>query len=267
MKITSTKRDDILREKEEYEAQYEENERKREAEHSEFRDAEHAVLDPIKEKLESMLSSYNVLTFDVRVDRNWHYGVNRGVEVDIKCNDRDHFAENSALSWNFNVRLSQEGEVLKETGSWSGLKATTPAQLKSLRQSVMALEDLNDMDWASVIDVDMPKFEDYLKTPMLKNRSSEFNSRLQQAELEELVGTNKCVLVQNFESSGYRGRSIYVRLIRETPSQYVVNVMGDWELDRYRNGDSALDDRYTQRVKKSNIVPVIRDGNMVIEEI
>lgn len=273
MKITAEKREDILREQEEYNRQLEENNRAYEEEKRAFQEAEDAVVGPVKEYLENELKYYRVLSFDVRVERGWKsYTRGMGLEVDIKCNERNLFGEDSALSWNFDVSLvynDSEGtvEVKKETGSWSGLKATTPAQLKSLRQSVDAIEFLNDVDWKALLNKKLPKYEDYLKTRQMKDRSSEFNKRLADAELEELVGANTLIKVQNFESSGYRGRSIYLKLLRETPSQYVVNILTDWDIERIKNGTLDLDQRYTQRVKKTNVVPVMEQGKLVTVEV
>jgi len=267
MKITSNRRDDLIRERDEYRKQREEVEQQVRKERESFHQAEDAVLGPVKDYIEYQLGHYSKLTFDVRVERGDWFGSDRGIQVQIRCNEHNKFNEDTALSWNFDVKLNKEGEVIKETGSWSGLQATTPAQIASLRQSVDCIEFLNDINWADVLDKQMPKYEDYFKTKELPSRESEFNNKIVEAELEDLIGSKDCVLVQNFESSGYRGNTIYVRIIKETPSQYVCNVLSKWDIERYRAGEGSIDNRYTQRVKKTNIQPIVKDGELVVEHL
>lgn len=279
MRITSSKRDDILKEREEYQAQWDENERTRGEEQRSFQEAEDAVLNPIKEYLEQELAYYRALNFDVRVNRGWARDFN-SIEVSIRCNEYRKFDENAALSWNFDAKLKfpdkeslrsgdiSNVEVVKETGSCSGLQATNATQLRSLRQSLDALEFLNDLDWVTLLNKEMPKYDDYLKTPRMQSRDNEFKKRLLEADLEDLVGSNKLVKVDNFESSGYRSSYVYLRLISETPAQYKCNVVSEWELKRYQSGEATLDERYTQRVKKSNVRPILdNDGNIITVEV
>ena len=279
MKITSGKREDIMKERDEYLAQKKSYETEHLNERRRFDEAESAIVEPIQEYLEQELSYFRALQFEVRVSRGWALNM-EGLDVNIRCNEHSKFNDDSALSWNFDVKLEYEDEeamraadmnhlkVVKETGSWSGLKATTPAQLKSLRQSVDAIQMLNDIDWLELLNKQLPNYTDYFKATPVKNRDNEFSKRLMEADLEALVGTNKLVKVQNFESSGYRGQTVYLRLIRETPAQYVCNIVTQWELDRFKNGEYSLEDRYTQRVKKSNVVPITDgEGNLDIVEV
>ena len=57
-----------------------------------------------------------------------------------------------ALSWKYEVRLNSDGEVTRETASWSGLKATNSTQLDSLKETVRILEILDSMNWASLLE-------------------------------------------------------------------------------------------------------------------
>lgn len=259
MKITSSKRDDILKERDAYNKLREETESKRREEGSAFFAAQREILDPIEKEIIANLSRFNLIEFNVFADM-W-YG-DRGIVVHVKADDRKLHDDTSALSWSFDVYLNNAtGEVVKDTGSWSGLRATTFEQLASLQQTRDALMYLNYVDWKKLLDKVLPDYQDYFKTQGLPDRSAEFNKRLIEDQLESLVGTNKLVRVRNFESSGYNGRSIFVRLIRETPAQYVCNVISDWELSKIRSGQYKLEDRFTQRVKKSNIVPIRKDNS------
>lgn len=258
MKITSSRKDDILKRKAEYEQQLAEYEERQEAAGQAMAEAEEQIVGPIRDFLEQRLSTYSTLHFDVSVGRG-RFHVN-GVQVNIRCNERDIFEENSALSWNYNVALDKDGNVVKESSSWSGLKATTAEQMKSLRQTVSALEFLNDIDWNSLINVDMPKFYDYYDRDDERPQRPNFEQEMNEAELEDIIGKNKAVKIKNWgESCPYRG-NVYVRITKESPSQYQVDMVGaGWNdnasqediVDAFSRGSYR-----SQRVRKSNVVPV-----------
>lgn len=270
MKITSSKRDDILRERNEYLAQKAENERMIAEESRKFSEAESDVFGPVEEYMKSQLSHYSVLSFDVMARRSDYYGKGKGLSIRIKCNEDRLHDQDSALSWDFEVKLDKDLNIIKETGSWSGLQATTPAQLKSLRQSVQAIEWLNDVDWVQVLDKELPRYEDYFKTAMMKDRSAEFNQRLQEVSLEDFVGTDTWIKIKTWPSAPYTGNYLWIRLIRDSGSQYTCKLMGDWSganWDRLNENQRAewLSNDYTQRVRKSSIHPVMKDGDLVTQ--
>ena len=263
-RITAGKREDILKRKAEYEAKKAAYRQDRYDRNMRFDKAEQDVTNPIKQQLESDLSVFDSLQFDVNVERN--YG-GKGVRVRIECNENRKFDDSSALAWNYDVRLTDDGDVKRESSSWSGMKAVTPEQVKSLKQTVAAVEYLLYVDWASLINVTMPKYKDYYDGALPEPEAEDFDAELREAELEDYVGTDTLILVENFESSGWRGGDIYVRLIRETPSQYVCNVLHAAELQSFKATGRSLDNRYTQRVRKTSIVPVVVDGHLVTTTI
>lgn len=259
-KITADRREDILKRKAEYEAKRAEYEADRDERSHKFEMAEYDVMNPIKQQLESDLSVFNLLQFVVRVER--HYG-GKGVRVRIECNENRKFDDSVALAWNYDVNLTKDGEVKRESSSWSGMSAVTPEQVASLKQTVEAVEYLLNLDWASLLNVTLPHYRDYYDGALPEPEKEDFDAELREAELEGYIGTDTLILVENFESSGWRGREVYVRLIRETPSQYVCNIFHPYELSSFKEQGRKLADRYTQRVKKSNIVPVVKDGHLV----
>ena len=263
-KITADRREDILKRKAEYEAKRAEYEADRDERSHKFEMAEYDVMNPIKQQLESDLSVFNLLQFVVRVER--HYG-GKGVRVRIECNENRKFDDSVALAWNYDVNLTKDGEVKRESSSWSGMSAVTPEQVASLKQTVEAVEYLLNLDWASLLNVTLPHYRDYYDGALPEPEKEDFDAELREAELEGYVGTDTLILVENFESSGWRGKEVYVRLIRETPSQYVCNIFHPYELSSFKEQGRKLADRYTQRVKKSNIVPVVKDGHLVTTTI
>lgn len=268
MKITCSRRDDVLKHKAEYDSAYEEYRQDNESRSRAYRVAKDEAMEPIKAKLESKLARFTALDVQVDVDQGFSrrdYTATNTVDVRIKVNDRNHFDENSALSWSYNVSIN-DGEVVKESSSWSGLKACTEAQMESLRQTVRALEWLNSVDWAEMLVADFPErdsfYEGALEAPDRRN----FNDELQYATISDLLGTNKFIKVNNFESSPYRGRYIWLNPISETASQWKVRLISDWTMankDQYAN--NIGEDAYEQRVRKSSIhIPNI-DNPEIIE--
>lgn len=259
-KITADRREDILKRKAEYEAKRAEYEADRDERARKFHMAEYDVMNPIKQQLESDLSVFDLLQFDVTVER--YYG-GKNVRVRIECDENRKFDDSTALAWSYDVSLTKDGEVKRESSSWSGMKAVTPEQVASLKQTVEAVEYLLNLDWASLLNVTLPRYRDYYDGALSEPEKEDFDAELREAELEEYIGTDTLILVDNFESSGWPGREVYVRLIRETPSQYICNIFHPYELTSFKEQGRKLEERYTQRVKKSNIVPVVKDGHLV----
>lgn len=260
MKITASRKEDVLRRKAEYDAAMDAYNQDREERSRRYDEAERAQLEPIKNTLEAELSKFNLLQSIVRVEFNFR----DIVQVRIQVDENRKFDEHVALAWSYEVMLNPAtGEIKRDSSSWSGMQATTREQLDSLRQSVDALEYLLSVDWASLLNVKQPSWSDYYEGSVERPAYHDFRAELAEAELADYIGTDTLVKVRNFESSGYGGRTVYVKLLRETPSQYVVNVLTDWTIENIRNGLTSLDNRYAQRVKKSNIDPIVENGQLV----
>ena len=119
-----------------------------------------SVTEPIQREIESYLNRFSALDFNVRVQENgYEYG---SIEVYVGCNENRVTDHTSALSWSYYVRL-KNGQIYKETSSWSGLNACTPVQMESLEQTVEAIKYLNSVDWDSIVNHPIPEFENYLK--------------------------------------------------------------------------------------------------------
>ena len=263
MKITATKKEDILRRKAEYDAEMEAYNQDSEARYQRFREAEYALTDPIQRKLESDLAKFDALTFQVSVD--FAFGDNPRVR--ILCNEYNKFDDSVALAWSYDAEISKKtGEVKRETSSWSGMKATTAAQIESLKQSVAALEYLLGVDWESLLNIDRPDWQQFMEGALKRPKQQNFDAELLEAELSELVGTNTLIKVQNWEETNSRWRrDRYIQIERETPAQYVVHYISAYVVEESLNRGATLADvlndpangfKYTTRVSKSKIVPV-----------
>lgn len=261
LKIQASKRDDILKQKAEYEADRDARKARYEEQEARFYQAEYDVTSLIEEEVMHQLDKFKALQFDVRVSRGmWGNG---GLSIRIECNENNKFDDDVALSWNYNVNLTKDGEVQKESSSWSGLKATTEAQLESLTQTLEALKYLNKVDWATVLNKEMPKYKDYITEddPTYDRDKPNFDQMLLEADLEDVVGTDTLVKGEATPSTGYRGQGYYL-ILKETPAQYVAIFIPDYYF--YNLLENMTSDQLISSVK-NNWKPIRIPKNKVIE--
>ena len=263
MKITCNSRDDILKRREQYEADYAAWQERYNAQSDAFSAAERDVTSLIEQEVGAQLSHYSALQFDIRVQRG-RYG-SGGLSIYILCNENNKFDDNVALSWRYEVELNKKGELTKESSSWSGLKATTPEQMESLVQTVEALKYLNSVDWATVLDKKMPEYDEYITERMPSRRDRpNFEKELFEADLEEAVGQPVIVKGKAGPSSGFReGVQLYYMIHKETPAQYVVSESWSDKVDQIiaeAGKDAAIahvKDAYQYRIKKDNFQKLV----------
>lgn len=253
MKIIATRKEDILRRKAEYDTKVAEYEADQQTRRRNYRQAENAVTEPVRQFLYDTLAQFDLLDFEIDVHQNFRaLSRDSGLNVSIRCNERDKFADTSALSWNYDCYIEEDGEVKKESGSWSGLKATTAAQLDSLKQTVAALELLNSLDWYEILNKEMPKYSDYFDGGVERPERVDFNKELQEAEIEDVIGQN--VLVRVGGISEYGRTPVWARFIKETPTQYQIEIIEDRTKKRLEeSGELKPGVGYKRNVRKDKI--------------
>lgn len=259
MKITANRKEEILKRKAEYEAEEAEIRKDNQARWNAYQDDVDKITKPVQDEIEYNLSKFSALSFVITVEEaRWR---TPGIHVHISCDENRKRDDNVALAWSYDAQLEKDADTgeyhaKRETSSWSGLQATTPSQLRSLQQTVLALDYLNTLDWDDLLNKTMPDAAKYYEGAKNVPPRPNFEQEMVEAELEELIGQNKLIRVRPFESSGYRG-DVYVKLIGQTPSQYVVQVVPQSYATRPEDITNWLS-RFnaTQRVKKSNIKPV-----------
>ena len=272
MKITAGKREDILRRKAEYQAKLEEYEKDRDERGRRHREADYAIIEPVKKKIEQDLSHFDLLKFQIDLSKgyNWEYEKNGGdehyIEVRIRCNDwsRD---DNDALRWNFDVKLDRDGKVLKETGSWSGLQATTVEQLNSLKQTVEAIELLNSYDWEHIIKAKFPDFKQFYEGSLDRPEKPDTFNELTQATMEELIGADSLVKINGWGEE-FTARYYWAHVVGQTEKQWRLQIIPNYVIeaikrdsfddpeDKQRYIDSVkrtVTDDWTVRARKSSI--------------
>lgn len=223
MRITSSKKDEILKRKAEYEQKEAEYRRKENEYYRSRQEREENALKPAVDAIRAKMDEFDLLHIDVTGDRRWG-----GFQIRVQCDEYNRNEDATSLRWNYQATGdSDTGEVKKETGSWSGLQAVTELQIQSLKQSVAALEYLQSFDWEKYLTQDVSKLYEGLERPRYEDRpqGEDFDAELKAAELEEIVGTTKAIKVHNYEGSYYYGKYIYVLITKMTPKQvYVIDV-------------------------------------------
>lgn len=248
MKITASKRDDILKRKAEYDAKVAKYEARNEETARAYNEAQDAVLSKVQIAVEELLSGLDSLS--IEVTSPYYYFGGRGARVKVNCTA-------GALRWTYEASL-EDGQVSTDTTSWSGLSATTQAEVDSLKQTAEALDRLVNADWATILDVETPKFKDYMDLANVPPAPEDFNKQLEEATFEELIGQNKIIKVFNWEGSGYVGRYVWVKLTGQTPSFWKVHVFRDAVVTHDFYGKSPDEYDYSLRygdvrVKKSKL--------------
>lgn len=261
MKITASRLDDLREEKRKYEEANALHGKKIREEEAAFREAQYKVTSGVKEDLERNIPHFQELGLECRVDTEYHRsGTVITVKVDL---DDSHSRENIALRWDFNVKLDRDtGDVIKQTGSWSGLKAVTEDQLDELQNSLDALKYLNRVDWKTVLNKELPKYEDYRKTlgpvPGYENGAPDFDKEILAEELNESVGQPIGFRCRPFGEVNRWSRDKYVFIVKVTPARYQVGLVDAYSFDnaseeeKHQKYEDAI--RYLTGVNKSTLI-------------
>lgn len=262
MIIQSSKVDDIRRAKEEYEQKMDafEEEDKR-LSRLYWKDVD-TVKKPVVDELTLALAQFDKLDFDIAVDPG--YFDSRGLEVRIRCDEYRRDADDYALSWNYRVQIDKDGDVMAESGSWSGLSATTREQLDSLHQTLDALEYLHSVDWKRLLDRQLPdRRSERYKSTLERPERQDFDTQLKEAQMEELAGTNKWFAARVKDSESGRWILRIVKILKATPTRYSCQMMSAYS---NLNNVETMDTKYswTQQVAKRNLK--FNDQAIIFEE-
>lgn len=220
MKITASKRDDILKRKAEYDEKLKKYQERNSELTGKYRAAEDKVTNSVKRQIEDRLLGFDLLNFDISVERSWYsIAESNSVRVRIEC-------KCGALTWTYRVEVNQEGNIEAETNSWSGLSATTPEQIEALRQTVGALTELSHIVWEDVITgLDLPDYADYRDPDNRPPVEEDFKGQLRDLTFEELIGQDKIIKVDNWDTSPYWGTYVWVKVIRQSASFWTVSIL------------------------------------------
>lgn len=264
MIITSSKRDDILKRKADYEADKALRQTRYDEQVEKYDAAVDAVCNNAANYVRSKLSGLDKLDIEVWGDRVFR---SQGIQINVKVNERKLFDADNALSWTYQVQLDRSGNLQKESSSWSGLQAVTEAQMDSLRQTLTALEILNSIDWMPVVNVDVPKFSDYTteKDPRYE-QAPNFDQELLEADIEDAIGNNVLIKGDSHNYSWVNRDGSYYGILKETASQYTIfelparrleQIASDYEAESLSKYVERAGKPYSYRVSKSTFRKLI----------
>ena len=270
MKITASKKDDLMKARQEYDAETNRLNEITEQHNREYRQALDADQKAIEKRVAEMIGStsldltikadpYPSMRSVLNTDETW--------EIEVTAHEHDHFNEKFALSWNWKIRLDKDGNLAKDSGSWSGLRAITPEQLADLEESVRILKILNNTDWSELLHAPKAKFEDYYNKEegqALRERRAnrpDFEGQILDERLEELVGTNVAVqLLPNDQY--YRGRVGI--LVTGITDKFLKGYIFPW----YKAEDGATADQirdYVVEERRTSKKNIAKDHGELIE--
>lgn len=250
MRIVCSRRDDILKAK----AEHEEYQQRQREQYDAFAKAQIAITDGIKAIVEDKIGP---TTLDLLIDA----GVSYSDMIQISVSDESNVTGgNKALSWRWSVHLDKSGDVVKDSSSWSGMNATTPEHIKSLKEVLRVLEVLNDIDWKNVLNVELPKYEDYVDSTPSPHAGRDFKNELFEADIEEAIGAD--VLLKGHGYKYYKsGATVGYKILSETPAQYnvlEVSLFNDNMMRQDLQGSSY-------RVKKSTFMQLLNHPLEIVE--
>lgn len=247
---------DIIRRRDEYQAQYEAQKAKYNSEMMNYRQAARNITEGVENEVISKLDML-VDQLNITVNASFSWDTNT-VEVRVGSNQHDVHNKDKALSWDWQVKLNKEGEIVKESNSWSSLNAVTDKQIHSLKLSVAALELLNGLDWKSILNKVRPEYEKYIFTKVPENKEHEFQKELDEADLEAAIESKSVLKGVKHSGRHYKG-DVYYAVLRETPKQYeIVEIPGEYI--NYLYNDSmviGLTDKGYITTNRDNIVTEI----------
>lgn len=270
MKITANRRDEIIKQRDEYEADYSARSARHEEQSAALRKAEYEVLESVQARVAAELSDISQgAHLEIIARRGWNYrSEDTVIEIQVRCNESFKFDDSTALSWDWSVKLDDDGNVIRDSGSWSGLKACTPEQLDDLQRSLNILRRLNDMDWGTILSTTMPRYADYVteRAPYRNNRP-DFEQMLFDIDIEEAIG--KPVLMKG--AGDYS--NMWFSVLKQTDKQYTVIRIPNYAVQNpAERGGMSIEEliakmsAYPMRVMKTKFATMVKKPIELWEE-
>lgn len=236
--VYATKSEDLRKEMADYDARTTELQTRYNEQSAQYKKR---ILDEsaaLEKEVRDAIGPSSIQDIQIRADRSWNFDGKRddgkdSWQVWIKVNDNSKWDDKTSLSWHYDINVDNSGNVNKETGSWSGLKATTLEQLDDLKESVRLMEIIGNIDWASLLQRAAINYDDYIDSDnatALHERQKtrpDYENQIAAAEVEEYIGQNIWVKLSGSPSSqwGNARGEYYAKIDRATPSRYVIDLV------------------------------------------
>lgn len=214
MKIREDRRSDIIAARDTWDSEYERSKAEQDRQVQEFEDAQDEVRLFIEDKVRSILGRKHK---DLSVD------ITFGSWSTIRVGNSSGMHTDMPLTWSFEVSLDKDGNVRKETGSWSGLRATSLEDIQQLRDTLDALEILNNIDWRDILtdmQEQLPHWKDYVsvKVPDRRGRP-DFEAELKSLDIENAVGKEVLIKGRPIKYEKRFTKDSYYIIHKITPKQ------------------------------------------------
>lgn len=243
MKLTvEDRRSDIIAARDAWDAEYNRVKSQFDSEVAAWSDAKDEISLFVADQVKAALGRAGK---DLQVDADFSFGK----LAHVKVGNGTFVNHDFPLTWSFDVALDKEGNIKKETGSWSGLNATTLEDVKKLRDIVDVLETLNNMDWYTILSnmtEKYPEWGEYVKTKTIdRGTRPNFEADIRTLDIEDAIGQE--VLIKGralrYDTRFNRDGSYYI-IHKKTPKQVSVTECSVGSVNRYKENnpeDSLFD--------------------------
>ena len=231
-----------------------------------YRRIVHNIEDNVRSNLEQVLPYSDLIDIRVLRDYNWRSDTPYiSVNISYDLNK----TKNQSLAWSYSVGLDLDGNVKKESNSWSGLNAVTQEQLDDLEKSIEILKKLNIIDWESIVKTDVPSVGDYVTTKTLPEKDFTFEQF--NADLEDFVGQDVIFISKYLKSENYYG-SRYGYIIKRLTNKRVEYVPIYDPIVRLKNNKDYTNyikeqsqEGYTETMSKEKLLKALGNDYIIVD--
>lgn len=224
------------------------------------------IEDNVRSNLEQVLPYSDLI--DIRVSRDYSWSSGEPY-LSVKISYDLNKTKNQSLAWSYSVGLDRDGNIKKESNSWSGLNAVTQEQLDDLEKSIEILKKLNIIDWESIVKTDVPSVVDYVTTKTLPEKDFTFEQF--NADLEDFVGQDVIFISKYLKSENYYG-SRYGYIIKRLTNKRVEYVPIYDPIVRLKNNKDYTNyikeqsqEGYTETMSKEKLLKALGNDYTIID--
>ena len=255
MKIFTAKRDDIIKDRDAYLADKANRQEEFDKQEDRYETEYYTVIDNLKIAIKHELGQYSQ-GLNMVCDTSYNFDTFR-----VRIDNGDNPHDNHALNWSYTIQLDSAGNVLKETNSWSGLSATTQADLDDLKYTYDTLVRINEIDWKDILrNHIVPNYNEYVtaKNPKYEKAPRDFDRELLEDDVESLIGDeDKLVYIGDLIDRNHQ----YASIVRETPKNFKLRIFNKYYIDDWKAGKDSHG--YDQQVSKDKFYKYVDTSNIV----